>query len=88
MKKRLFYLDFIRALATIIIVICHYDALFIYNVNRPDLTIGTAYPFNIYIGSLGVSLFLIISGASLMYTYGDKDLNPKEFYKKRFKRIF
>ena len=83
-RERLFYLDAIRAFAAILIVITHFNNPFL--VNRPVF----AYtPFGIYIGSLGVSLFLIISGAALMYTQGDKEkLNLKSFYWKRAKTIY
>ncbi len=90
-KKRLFYLDFIRAFATIIIVITHFNALFLYEVYRPELAVGSAYVFNIYIGSFGVSLFLIISGASLMYVYQDKlgkSMSIKEYFIKRIKKLY
>lgn len=87
-KERLFYLDFIRALAAVLIVITHYNALFIYSY--PDnmrSVIAYDFPFNIYIGDLGVSLFFVISGASLMYVYSDIfDIN--HFLKKRFKSLF
>ena len=59
-RERLFYLDFIRAIAAIAIVITHYNATFLYM--DPPITncyVIDAYVFNVYIGSFGVSLFLI-----------------------------
>ena len=60
-RPRLFYLDLVRALATLIIVLTHF--------NNPYLAGGgyllTNQPFGIYVGGLGVSLFLIISGSAL-----------------------
>lgn len=87
-KERLFYLDFIRALAAVAIVITHYNAIFLY-ANPPisNCFVLDAFVFNIYIGSFGVSLFLIISGAALMYVYDGK-INLKTFYWKRFKTIY
>lgn len=83
-KQRLFYLDWVRALATVLIVIAHF--------NNPVLTNRPAFPnapFGIYIGDLGVSQFLIISGAALMYTYEDEEhLDLKMFFWKRFKSIY
>lgn len=38
-KERIFYLDFIRALSTLLIILTHYNALFIYNVNRPSVAV-------------------------------------------------
>lgn len=63
-RPRLFYLDLVRALAAIIIVITHFN-----NPYMIGHSVFAYEPFGIYIGGLGVSLFLIISGAALMYTY-------------------
>lgn len=83
-RQRIFYLDFIRALAAILIIITHFNNPYL--AGRP---IFLNQPFNIYIGGLGVSLFLIISGAALMYTYGDAEkLDLKKFYYKRFIGIY
>ncbi len=89
MKKRLFYLDFIRAIATIAILLTHYNALYIYMFKQDMLNrvVITGSVANIYIGDFGVSLFFIISGASLMYVYDEK-LELGKFYKKRIKSIF
>lgn len=88
-KQRLYYLDFVRALSTLIIVLTHYNALYIYNAQNPRAFVICAYPFNIYIGSLGASLFLIISGASLYLTYGNADkFDFKKFYTRRFLGIY
>ncbi|MCI8507793.1 MAG: acyltransferase [Lachnospiraceae bacterium] len=89
MSKRLFYLDLVRTIAVILIIITHYNAAFAFYSNPPlyDKCILTETPFNIYIGNLGVSLFLIISGCSLMYVYQDK-CEILHFYKKRFLSIF
>ncbi len=87
-KERLFYLDFVRAIAAISIVITHYNAIFLYmNPPMENCYIIDAYVFNVYIGSFGVSLFLIISGAALMYVYGQA-LKLKQFYKKRFISLY
>lgn len=84
-RPRLFYLDFVRAFATLVIVLTHF--------NNPYLIDGryllTNQPFGVYVGALGVSLFLIISGAALTYTYGQHDrLGLGRFYIKRFKGIY
>nr|WP_258323505.1 heparan-alpha-glucosaminide N-acetyltransferase domain-containing protein [Bifidobacterium indicum] len=86
-KQRLFYLDWVRALATVLIVITHF--------NNPVLTNRPAFPnapFGIYIRDLGVSQFLIISGAALMYTYEDEEhLDLKRSFgsvSNRFTRCF
>ena len=86
--KRIFYLDFIRALAVIMILLTHYNALYIYmEPQHLEKTILTVYPFGIYIGNVAVALFFIISGAALMHVYGDK-FNIVEFYKKRILSIY
>lgn len=83
-RQRIFYLDFIRVLAAILIVITHFNNPYI-----AEDPIFLNQPFNIYIGGLGVSLFLIISGSALMYTYGDDEkFSLKEYYYKRFIGIY
>ena len=89
MNKRLFYLDFVRTIAVFLIIVTHYNAAFVFYNNPPmyEKCILFEMPFNIYIGNLGVSLFLIISGCSLMYVYNEK-CEIFSFYKKRFLSIF
>ncbi len=90
-KERIFYLDFIRAFATFIIVLTHYNAMFmpLYGVDNPKGVIVTTSVGNIYIGAFGVSLFLIISGAALMLSYGEKEkFDYKRFFGKRFLTIY
>ena len=64
-KERLFYLDFVRAFATIVILLTHYNAIYLY-AGMPEKAVISTTVCNIYIGDFGVSLFLIISGAALM----------------------
>ena len=83
-RTRIFYLDLIRALATLLIVLTHF------NFHLKDHGGGyvlTFQPFGIYVGALGVSLFLIISGAALTLTYR-RPINLKRFYWKRFLNIY
>lgn len=90
-RERLYYLDFIRAISTIVIVLTHFNAIYLYNVSpaRPECAVVTLWVSNIYIGSFGVSLFLIISGAALMYVYGAREkVDWKRFYKQRFMTIY
>ncbi|MDE5966705.1 MAG: acyltransferase [Lachnospiraceae bacterium] len=87
-RERLFYLDFVRALAAVSIVITHYNAVFLYaNPQINNCYVIHAFIFNIYIGGFGVSLFLIISGAALMYVYGHA-CDLKRFYIKRWKTLY
>ena len=68
-KKRLYYLDIIKLCALVLVFVCHYTRSlesrgvgFVCKV-LPDSI------FHLYIGSFGVTLFFIASGASLMYVY-------------------
>ena len=79
-RERIFYLDFIRALAVILILLTHYNALFLYMDPQPlDKVVITYKICNLYIGDFGVSLFFIISGAALMYVY-ENSCNLAKFY--------
>ena len=50
-KERLFYLDFVRAIATISIVITHFNARYLYlNPPMPQKAVITTTVANIYIG--------------------------------------
>jgi peptidoglycan/LPS O-acetylase OafA/YrhL len=40
------------------------------------------------IGYTGVSLFFVLSGFILVYTYAGRETKPKEFYRARFARIY
>lgn len=82
-RQRLFYLDLIRALATVMIVLVHFNNPYL----QPASYLLTQQPFGIYLGGLGVSLFLIISGAALTLTY-QPPFNLKTYYWKRFKGIY
>ncbi len=70
-------------MATILIVITHF--------NNPFFSQGgyilANRPFGVYIGDLGVSLFLIISGTVLALNYR-RPFDLKTFYWKRFKGIY
>lgn len=82
-RKRVFYLDLVRALATCMIVLVHFNNPYL----QPSSYLLTQQPFGIYLGGLGVSLFLIISGAALALTY-HRPYSLKTFYWKRFKGIY
>ncbi|MBS7577284.1 MULTISPECIES: acyltransferase family protein [unclassified Enterococcus] len=87
--QRIFYLDLIRAIAVLLIVLCHYNANFI-GYNGPaqlEKIVFFEYPFGIYIGDLGVGLFMLISGAAMWHVYGGRKLNYFKFIKKRLLSI-
>lgn len=87
MKKRLYELDYIKLIAMLAVFTVHYTVELQYNgVN----TLSSFFPtviFNVYLGSFGVSLFFICSGAALMYVY-EKKLEVKTYFKKRFLGIY
>ena len=89
-KERLFYLDFIRVISSILILIYHFykfleyfnidgiDRIFYYTINGTE---EGAVTLN------GLASFFIISGVALMYRYSEK-INYKEYAIKRFKTIY
>ena len=83
-RTRIFSLDLIRALSALLIVLTHFNA---HLRDHGGGYVLTHEPFGIYSGSLGVSLFLIISGAALTLTYR-WPINLKRFYWKRFRSIY
>lgn len=85
-QQRIFYLDFIRGLSTLLILFYHFSvSLMSSNIDVPVPLLNSHA--NGTFGHMGVSLFFIISGAALMYTY-DKHLDLISFYKKRFLSLF
>jgi len=82
-KKKIFFLDFIRALSMLMIVTYHFYAHFPENNIVGFDTIFSSGKW----GLIGVALFFMISGASLMYNYQDK-LEIKKYIKKRFLGIY
>lgn len=81
-KERVFYFDFIRAISVFAIIIFHFNCSLpphlVYAGNKPIIM----YDYiNGNLGQIGVSLFFILSGASLMYNYSE-NFSLKKFYKK------
>ena len=55
-RERIFYLDFVRALAVFSIFLTHFNARYLYFYMTPEMpqnAILTLNPFNIYIGISG-----------------------------------
>lgn len=88
--KRIVSMDVIRIFACLCVTMVHFNAsvsgyngTFVY----PNSLIPNFYVDNrVYLGSMGVSLFFMLSGASLMLTY--KKGNLLSFYKKRALSIY
>lgn len=81
MTKRIFYYDFLRTIAIILVILVHVDGLVGYSFSSlksaiPGLLTTTTMP--------AVPIFLMISGALLL----NKSYSLSDFFKKRFKRIF
>lgn len=85
-KEKLFHLDLVRVLSTFLIVCCHFSVSFTqYNIGGfSNYLLNFA---NTDTGKLGVYLFFMISGSTLIYNYDD-NFSIKQFYKKRWIRIF
>lgn len=88
-KERVWYLDFIRAIAVIMIILHHFNAALI---EKGIMVDNKNHIFilewkNGNFGTLGVSLFFIISGAALMLTYKD-DYSLKKYVIRRVNSIF
>lgn len=86
MKNRIYSMDFIRAIATVFIFTFHFDMgspespLRIYSTN--------IFFHNIDMGSMGVTLFFILSGCGLMYSQRNRQFSLKGYYINRFWAIF
>lgn len=86
-KERLKYVDLLRIIAMIPVVACHWTRGLEFS-GVP--TVSKVLPdevFSIYLGSFGVTIFFILSGISLMYTYDGK-LDIKKYFYKRFVGIY
>lgn len=90
-KKRIVSMDLIRLFACICVTVVHFNAsvsgwnngVFVY----PNSIIPNYYlEGRVYLADIGVSLFFMLSGASLMLTY--KKGNLWSYFKKRFLSIF
>lgn len=89
MQKRqpIFHFDLIRVLSIILIVCCHFSVCYTqYNIGGFNNFL--LYFANTDSGKIGVCLFFMLSGASLIYNYDNEDFSWKNFYKKRYLKIF
>ena len=79
-KKRIFYLDELRALAILFVIFCHVCSYFPTTVEftKSPILLGV-----VSIGRLGVPLFFMLSGSLLI----NKDYSLGSFFKKRFLRV-
>ncbi len=86
MKKRVYEFDAIRCFATLAIFLCHQNAYISGNQIGDGKPMFLPYYGNFDLTALGVSLFFILSGASLMLSYNSSDtiFDIKEYFKKDF----
>ena len=85
-KKNIFYIDLIKVLSALVIILCHFDVHSFYVSNKAIL-ISKLYYFKVYSGDIGVSMFIIISGLTLALS-SQQNFSVSKFYKKRFLAIF
>lgn len=79
-KNRIFYFDELRALAILLVILCHIGQYFPTNVYTLTSPIPLSY---MSIGRMGVPLFFMISGALLI----NKDYTLTSYFKKRLIRV-
>lgn len=79
-------IDLFRALAIALVIFSHISSEIFPSLLKDFINIGNVYRFNT--GSLGVFLFIFISGLSLGLKYKDQEIDYKEFVAKRFLRIY
>lgn len=92
-KNRIFYYDVIRLIACLSILTIHFNASFCAysgGIFTYPNTVFPIYIFNksVYLGDFGVSLFFILSGATMFRVYGKRDISLGTFYKKRFLSLY
>lgn len=86
-KERILYFDLIKLAATLCVFVCHFTRSLEANGAAFDFKILPDNIFTVYLGSFGVSLFFIVSGAALMYVYDEK-IDVKTYLVKRLKGIY
>lgn len=91
-SRRVVGLDVVRLIACLLVCIVHFnasvcvyqDGVFLYpNTVVPNFIIGN----KVYLGTLGVKLFFLVSGVSLMLSYKPEN-RAIEFYRKRVLSIY
>jgi peptidoglycan/LPS O-acetylase OafA/YrhL len=82
-KDRNFSLDVIRAVSVLMIIFFHYNCETVRIISK-DVNLLSFYG---YAGNIGVSMFLILSGAALTFSTRES-FSIGNFFKKRFLAIF
>lgn len=86
-KERIKSFDLIRCISMLIIVIYHWECTY------EQLNVNGYHQYlplikGIDWGRVGVTMFFMLSGASLQYNYSERKLQWIDFYKKRWISIF
>ncbi len=88
MNKKYDFMNILRVLSFFSIVFYHMlITLYIYGIRQIESIRYFFENSNMHIAKVGVSLFFILSGAGLMLGSKDKEIDVKQFYLKRFKKI-
>jgi peptidoglycan/LPS O-acetylase OafA/YrhL len=86
--NRVLILDLFRVMATFMVIFSH----ILFTLGRPwqkyQLSFGIHPFYWATWGEIGVTIFLVLSGLSLEYTYGGRQIEFGPFYKKRMLRIY
>lgn len=81
-NKSIMSLQVLRGFAAILVLLFHGSAMI-------EKMLGYSYATNaLRIGSSGVDIFFVLSGFIIYYTSTIKEITPKEFFMRRFVRIF
>jgi surface polysaccharide O-acyltransferase-like enzyme len=80
-KKRIFYFDELRALAILLVVLCH--VVILYRPFTYDNSVAAIPGFLYILTHVAVPIFFMLSGALLL----NRNYTLTDFYKKRFTRI-
>lgn len=85
-KERIFAMDFVRTIATLIIIIFHFNI----SVGTRGISTFTILKndfVNINLAHVGVPIFFVLSGFALMFS-NERQYSIITFYKKRFKAVY
>ena len=86
-RERILYFDLIKLIAMLCVFVCHFTRSLEAAGVGFDFKILPDTVFSVYLGSFGVTLFFIVSGAALMYVYEEK-IDIKTYIIKRLKGIY
>ncbi|CAH6927204.1 conserved membrane hypothetical protein [Vibrio chagasii] len=85
-KERLFYVDIIKLVSALMVMLFHFNVNAYYRDNNVELLGALSY-MNISFGDIAISLFIIISGMTLSLTSREK-FSTQRFLKKRALAIY